>query len=109
MFWKMALAALFVAAATAMAPGGASAISPGGPTTAGQADGPILRVKDDDDDRRRRRHRHRRHHDDDDDKGPGIGGVILGLAYCTIQQQQCADKYDEDTPEFDYCVEQRGC
>jgi hypothetical protein len=94
MFWKLALAVGFILAATALPPHGAFATPPTGLPSAGQADGLRVAVSDDDDD------------DDDDDAG---GAIIFGLAYCAIQQQVCADRYDPYSWRYQRCLRRRGC
>jgi hypothetical protein len=94
MLWKLALAVGFLVAAMAVPPNGALATPPAGPTTAAQAEGLVVAVSDDDD-------------DDDDDED--VGGVVFGLAYCAIQQQVCADRYDPYSWRFQRCLRVRGC
>jgi len=96
MLWRMLFATGFLAVAMALAPLGASALSPGAPPSAGQTDNLVVGVSDYDDD------------DDDDDAAAG-GAIIFGLAYCAIQQQVCAKRYDEDSWRFARCMRRRGC
>jgi hypothetical protein len=95
MFWKLALAVGFLVAAMTLPPNGAFATPPTGSPGAVQADSPLLAISDDDDD-----------DDDGDDAG---GAIIFGLAYCAIQQQVCADRYDPYSWRYQRCLRIRGC
>jgi hypothetical protein len=96
MLWRLALAVAFILVAMALPPNGAFATPPAGLTSAGQADGLLVAVSDDDDD------------DDDDDEEIG-GAIVFGLAYCAIQQQVCADRYDPYSWRYQRCLRDQGC
>lgn len=44
-----------------------------------------------------------------DGVGPAVGGIILGLAYCGVQDKRCGDAYGKASEGYEQCMGDAGC
>ena len=102
MLGRLTLAAMLIAATTAMGAESALAVSPAQLPAASLADGLLLQVKSKKGGGKVHRHHHRRHH-----RG---GRVYVGSGgYCASQRAICASEYGAGTRAYYRCLRRRGC
>ena len=102
MLGRLTLAAMLIAATTAMSAESALAVSPAQLPAASLADGLLLQVKSKKGGGKVHHHHHRRHH-----RGGRV--YVGGGGYCASQRAICASEHGAGTRAYYRCLRRRWC